>query len=103
MVGIHPKTGKRWRNGRRIVSGGRVIDLPPVITSIALAVNRYSPRYLSEDERIRLADLRREKRTMRDIAVLMRRSPSTISRELGNDNPIRPQRDALIRPHPRPV
>jgi hypothetical protein len=25
MVGIHPRTGKAWRNGRRIVSGGRVL------------------------------------------------------------------------------
>ncbi len=32
MVGIYPRTGKRWRNGRRITSGGRVLDLPPVIT-----------------------------------------------------------------------
>ena len=82
IVGIDPRTGKRWRNGRRIASGGRVLDLPPVITSIALAVKRYSPRYLSEDERVRLADLRRERRTMREIAALMGRSPSTISREL---------------------
>ena len=82
MVGIDPRTGKRWRNGRRIVSGGRVVDLPPVITTERLSSKRYSERYLSEDERVRLADLRREKRTMRDIAVRMGRSPSTISREL---------------------
>ena len=31
-ISIHPRTGKRWRNGRRITSGGRVLDLPPVIT-----------------------------------------------------------------------
>lgn len=82
MVGINRQTGKRWRNGRRIRSGGRVLHLPPVITPTALAVKRYSPRYLSEDERIRLADLRREGRSMREIAALMGRSPSTISREL---------------------
>ena len=41
MVGINPRTGKRWRNGRRITSGGRVLDLPPVITSIPLAAKRY--------------------------------------------------------------
>ena len=23
MVGIHPRTGKRWRNGRKIRSGGK--------------------------------------------------------------------------------
>ena len=83
MVGIHPRTGKRWRNGRRIASGGRVLHLPPVITSIPpVPEKRYSPRYLSEDERVRLADLRRERRTMREIAALMGRSLSTISREL---------------------
>jgi hypothetical protein len=36
LVGIHPRTGKRWRNGRRIVSVGQVVDLPPVITTVAL-------------------------------------------------------------------
>jgi IS30 family transposase len=82
MVGIHPRTGKRWRNGRRIPSGGRVLKLPPVITLILVHEKRYSPRYLSEDERARLADLRREQRTLREIAVLLGRSPSTISREL---------------------
>ena len=80
MVGIHPRTGKSWRNGRRIVSGGRVLDLPPVI--IPVAERHYSPRYLSEDERVRLADLHREGRAMRDIAALMGRSASTVSREL---------------------
>lgn len=82
MVGIHPRTGKRWRNGRRIPSGGRVLNLPPVITLTNVPAKRYSARYLSEDERVRLADLRREGRTMREIAALMGRSPSTISREL---------------------
>ena len=83
MVGINPRTGKRWRNGRRIPSGGRVLNLPPVITTLPLAPERrYSPRYLSADERVRLADLRQERRTMRDIAALMGRSLSTVSREL---------------------
>jgi transposase, IS30 family len=104
MVGIDPRTGKRWRNGRRITSGGRVLDLPPVITSIALTAKRYSPRYLSEDERVRLADLHRERRTMREIAALMGRSPSTVSRELargadtsGRYRPFEAQRRALGR------
>lgn len=104
MVGVHPKTGKRWRNGRRIRSGGRVLDYPPVITVAARHEKRYSPRYLSEDERIRLADLRRERRTMREIAALMGRSPSTINRELargadaaGRYRPFEAHRRALDR------
>lgn len=79
-VGVHLRTARRWRRGRQITSGGRVLDLPPVIG--VPAVRTYSPRYLSEDERIRLADLRREGRSIREVAALLGRSPSTISREL---------------------
>jgi IS30 family transposase len=106
MVGIHPRTGKSWRNGRTIRSGGRVLNLPPVITVSPVPEKRYSPRYLSEDERVRLADLRREKRTMREIAALLGRSPSTISRELargadatGRYRPFEAHRRALGRRH----
>ena len=40
------------------------------------------PRYLSLDERVVIADLRREKRTVREIARELGRFPATISREL---------------------
>jgi IS30 family transposase len=63
MVGICRRTGTRWRNGRRIKSGGRVVNLPPAITIAPVPEKRYSPRYLSDDEHVRLADLRREKCT----------------------------------------
>ena len=52
MVGVCRRTGTRWRNGRRITSGGRVLNLPPVITVSPNPQERYSPRYLSEDERV---------------------------------------------------
>jgi hypothetical protein len=35
IVGINPRTGKRWRNGRRLQSGGRVLGLAPVIITVA--------------------------------------------------------------------
>jgi IS30 family transposase len=41
-----------------------------------------SPRYLSEDERVRIADLRRAGLGVRAIAAELGRSPSTVSREL---------------------
>jgi transposase, IS30 family len=86
MVGINPRTGKRWRNGRRLKLGGTILDMPPVIDHRPL--KQYSPRYLCEDERIRLADLRRARLSVREIGLLMGRSPSTISRELrlGSDS-----------------
>jgi IS30 family transposase len=79
-VGVNRKTAKRWRNGRTIrYSDGRVVHYPPVIN--VSAAKSYSVRYLGEEERVRLGDLRREGHTMRQIATLMGRSPSTISRE----------------------
>jgi len=41
-----------------------------------------SPRYLSEDERVGIADLRQASNGVRAIAELVGRSPSTVSREL---------------------
>jgi IS30 family transposase len=41
-----------------------------------------SPRFISDDERITIADLRRAGHGVREIACQMGRSPSTISREL---------------------
>jgi IS30 family transposase len=41
-----------------------------------------SPRYLSEDERVRIADLERQGLGVRAIAAGLGRSPATISREL---------------------
>jgi IS30 family transposase len=106
MVGVCRRTGTRWRNGRRVKLVGRVVNLPPVITVSPNPEKRYSPRYLSEDERVRLADLRSEKRTMRDIAALMGRSTSTICRELargadaaGRYGPFEAHRRALRRRH----
>jgi IS30 family transposase len=103
IVGVNRRTAKRWRNGRNIrYSDGRVLRLAPVVN--ALEPKSYSPRYLSEDERIRLADLRREKRTIREIARLLGRSPSTVSRELrrgsdasGRYRPFEAHRRALAR------
>ncbi len=103
VVGVNRRTAKRWRNGRVIkYADGRVLNLLPVINTTGPKV--YSPRYLSEDERIRLADLRREKHTVREIGRLMGRAPSTISRELrrgsdarGRYHPFEAQRRALGR------
>jgi len=47
-----------------------------------LAVRQISTRYLSQDERIEIADLRRAGLSARTIAARLGRAPSTISREL---------------------
>jgi IS30 family transposase len=45
-------------------------------------VRRISPRFLSQDERIEIADLRHAGLTIRQIAHRMGRAPSTVSQEL---------------------
>jgi IS30 family transposase len=93
LVGIHRKTGNRWRYGRRVRnSAGALVIYAPV--KIKEARPR-SPRYLSEQERIQIADLLAAKTTVRGIAGQLGRAPSTISREIRrNSDP-----DGRYRPH----
>jgi len=80
LVGINRRTGTRWRLGRTIANtAGEAVHYPPV--HLAPPPTRH-PRYLSLDERMVIADLRREQRTVREIARELGRSPSTVSREL---------------------
>ena len=80
VVGINRRTGTRWRLGRSIRNmAGEAVHYPPVRI---LTPPRRHPRYLSLDERMVIADLRREKRTVREIARELGRSPATVSREL---------------------
>ena len=79
VVGINRRTGTRWRYGRTILNRAGV---PWIYLPIPTKPAVISPRYLSEQERITLADLRRTGRSIRSIATEMGRSPSTISREL---------------------
>ena len=80
LVGINRKTGNRWRYGRSVLNTvGEPVHYPPV--KIMPAKTR-SPRYLSEQERIVIADLLRAGRSARGIARELGRSPSTVSREI---------------------
>jgi IS30 family transposase len=77
---INRRTGARWRHGRTVPSSnGRPLHYPAVVSA---RKSEISDRYLSEDERVRIADLHRSKHTVRAIATELGRSPSTISREL---------------------
>ncbi len=77
-VGINIRTGKRWRHGRkRVTRAGKVKLYPPVA-----AIPVISPRFLSEDERIVIADSVLAGRSVRDIARQLHRSPSTVCREV---------------------
>lgn len=93
IVGINRKTGNRWRYGRSVrnSAGARVHYAPVKITE----AKPRSPRYLSEQERVLIADLRAAGMTVRGIAAELGRAPSTISREIRrNRDP-----DGRYRPH----
>jgi len=73
ILGVSRRTGRRWI----LETGGR----PPV------ARPTQSGRYLSIDERIRIADLKLAGSSVRSIAAEIRRCPSTVSRELRRNGP----------------
>jgi IS30 family transposase len=82
IAGVNRTTGKRWRHGRTITTrDGRKLHYAPVVGAGAVK-REISPRYLSEDERVQIADLRRAGAGVRAIAERLGRGPSTISREL---------------------
>ena len=78
-VGVHPTTGVRWRDGRKMVDGGGRARYYPPIDAHPVAI---SPRYLSEDERVLIGDLLRAGHSVRSVATVLGRSPSTVSREI---------------------
>jgi len=69
-----------WSRGYKTYRDGRVAGFVPALDR--LAVREINVRYLSQDERIEIADLRRAGVSVRGIAEQIGRSPSTISREL---------------------
>lgn len=77
LVGVNERTGREWRNGR---PEGRVKRFRPPARKVLVAET--SSRFLTEDERIVIADRRRARMPVRTIAAELGRSPSTVSREL---------------------
>ncbi|WP_234384482.1 IS30 family transposase [Streptomyces sp. MMG1121] len=118
IVGINRRTGQEWLNGcaervtarggskairaavQPVVGAPRTFPLNPRRGELKAPALPVSSRYLSEEERIRIADLRREKKSIRSIAAALGRSPSTVSREIRcNCNPnVRPTHPSYYRP-----
>jgi IS30 family transposase len=109
MVGIDRRTGTRWRYGRSVTDRtGRTRTYP----SINRPTHPVSVRYLSESERVAIADGLIRGRSLRDVAEELGRAPSTVSREIrrnrddrtGRYQPFGAQRRAAarrLRPKPR--
>lgn len=79
-LGIGRSSGNNWKNGSMVrQKDGTVKFVPPLEP---LAVRTISSRFLSEDERIQIADLANRGLGPTAIGQVMGRAPSTISREL---------------------
>lgn len=79
-VGVSRSAGNNWARGYKTYRNGQVAGFVPPLDR--LAVRDVSARYLSQDERIVIADLLHAGMSIRQIAGQMDRAPSTISREL---------------------
>jgi len=95
-VGVHARTAQDWDQGirhsqnRRVYPDGRIIDYNSgvttvssgIISTIAALEAVIDVRYLSLVERERIRDATAIGASIRSIAVMLARSPSTISREV---------------------
>ncbi|HST55869.1 MAG TPA: IS30 family transposase [Solirubrobacteraceae bacterium] len=79
-VGISRSAAANWTRGYTVYRDGVAVEFVEPLDR--LEVRTVSPRYLSQQERIEIADLHREGVGVRDSSRRVGRSPSTISREL---------------------
>jgi len=108
-VGISRSGAANWRRGYKVYRDGVVVGFVPPLDP--LTVSPISPRFLSQQERLEIADLRRAGLGVRAIAAKLGRSPSTVSRERTrngrSDGQYRPfeahHRAAMRRRRPRPA
>lgn len=112
-VGVSRTSANSWMHGAKIYRNGEVVGFKKPLER--LAVREVSSRYLSQEERLLIADLHLAGHTQLAIARQLGRSPSTICRELQRNSsageghrleyqPYRAQRLAVARRtrvHPR--
>lgn len=79
-VGVSRTAANNWARGYKVYRKGQVVG--GVAPLDRLAVREISSRYLSQEERIEIADLLHAGLSLRKIAEQIGRAASTISREL---------------------
>ncbi len=101
-MGVSRTSGNNWSRGYKVYRNGQVVGFVSPLDR--LAVRGISTRYLSQDERIEIADLRQCGLSIREIASQLGRAPSTVSRELRRDcvrgrryQPYRAHREAIVK------
>jgi len=95
-TGVHERSARDWdqgivrSNNSRIYPGGRIINYNKGVSnkhkadgvSLLMLQRKLSPRFLSLIDREKIRDLHTSGTSVRSIAAIMGRAPSTISREL---------------------
>ncbi len=79
-AGVSRATGNNWPRGYKTCRHGEVTGFVPPLER--LAVRQVSAGFLSQDERIGIADLRHAGLRIRQIARRLGRAPPAVSREL---------------------
>ena len=92
-LGVDRKTGHWWKNGGAITRNGITRRVEPIINRLPAPVE--SGRYLTETERVKIADGARAGKSARKIAAEIGRAVSTVSRELQRNSSV----DGEYRPH----
>lgn len=98
VVGVHERTAKDWDrgvrkgNGARLYPDGRrvdyrigtttMVDMDTFAPTLAALSRPLHPRYLTLQEREKIADMRREGASLRAVGRCLARSASTIKREI---------------------
>ena len=67
-VGVSKRTGRVWRNGRRRASGRHEKSCVDLYSAAMKTPKPISSRFLSEDERVDIADLLVLKKSLAEIA-----------------------------------
>jgi IS30 family transposase len=83
-VGVSRTAANNWARGYKVYRNGQVVG--GVAPLDRLAVREISSRYLSQEERIEIADLNHAGLSIRKIAAEIGRAPSTVSRELARNS-----------------
>jgi len=85
VVGINRRTGTRWRYGRTYTNRAGEQWVYPAVTAPSPLEVQAPSRFLSEFERVKIADYLRDGITVTEIARRLARSPATISREISRN------------------
>jgi hypothetical protein len=80
-VGVSRTTAANWARGDKAYRGGQVVGFVDPLDW--LKIRTISARYLSQYERVLVADLRRHDLTVRAIAAELGRAPSTYEQDDG--------------------